>query len=122
MMGQGTCASPAFAVAGDSMLILKLMSVLVACLLSMTALAIADEVVITHRSGKVQIIPIEEKGDPVEQVNFRRSATQSQSAPAAAPVAAPAPAKVESQQKSETPQKSGKPPIKVRWAEPMDPQ
>lgn len=120
MMGQGTCASPAFAVAGDSMLILKLMSVLVTCLFFMTTLAIADEVVITHRSGKVQIIPIEEKGDPVEQVSFRRSASQSQSAPAAAPVAAPA--KVESQQKSETPQKSGRLPIKVRWAEPMDPQ
>jgi hypothetical protein len=122
MMGQGTCASPAFAVAGDFMLNLKLMSVLVTCLLFMAALAIADEVVITHRSGKVQIIPIEEKGDPVEQVSFRRSVTQPQSTSAAAPVATPAPAKVESQKKSETPQKSGRLPIKVRWAEPMDPQ
>jgi hypothetical protein len=102
--------------------ILKLLLVLITCLFASATFSLADEVIITHRSGKVQRIQIKENGDPVEQVSFKRSAVQAQSTPDAEPVAAPVPEKAFSPKPAETTKPGGKPGIKIKWASPMDPQ
>jgi hypothetical protein len=95
-----------------------------------TANAASDEIIITFRSGKVQTIRIEQPGDPIEQVSFRRgkeeSPTAGQPQPSAAPAlkqepAAPQPA-VPAAAKSPDPAKSGdQSGAKIRWAQPADP-
>lgn len=79
-------------------------------------IAAADEVVITHRSGKVQIITIDTSGDPIDQVSFRRK-------DAGAPVEVGGSSRAR-QQQSETEQKkeTGAPKFKLKWAPPVDTQ
>ena len=113
---------------------LKLMAlVATGSLLFTGTAALADEVIIIHRSGKIQTLQIDDAADPVEQVSFRRKAPeaaatpQASAAPPAAVVAVPqvvttAPAATPTA-KSATPaakasdNKSG---VKIKWAEPMD--
>ena len=93
--------------------------------------AASDEIIITHRSGKVQTIRIEQPGDPVEQVSFRRgkeesptpqqqsaatpSAPQQQQKPVASQPSAPAAVKT-----PEPAQSSGGSGVKIKWAKPVD--
>lgn len=115
------------------MKIMKLLSVLPIGLLCMVPNVIADDIIITHRSGKVQTIRIEQNGDPVEQVSFRRgkedvpqaqTKPQPPSAPAGiiaapAPVtsAPPAPVTPKTAETAKEPDKSG---VKIKWATPVD--
>lgn len=84
----------------------------------------ADEIVITHRSGKVQTIRIEQPDDPVEQVSFRRGAGEAPRAARpdapAAPAASAAPAAPAAPTVPEPAQKPERSGIKVKWASPMD--
>jgi len=102
--------------------ILKLLTVLITGIFVTTTSALADEIIITHRSGKVQTVQLEENGDPVDQVSFRRSVVKTQAAPASSPVAAPAPEKAPSQKPAEAAKPGTKPGVKIKWAAPMDPQ
>lgn len=110
-------------------------SILAAALALTGSTALADEIVITHRSGKVQILPINDAGDPVEQVSFRKSRTESNTLPAPAAQQTPVPTpggkaltppaineKVVVQKPVETPKSPDKPAVKFKWAEPRDPQ
>lgn len=119
------------------MKIIKLVSTLsVAGLLCLASAVQADEIIITHQSGKVQVIKIEQSNDPVDQVSFRRSKAtapqaqqQTQAVPSpvvesksatAAPIAVAAPSVANSTKAPETvktPNKSG---VKIKWAAPMD--
>lgn len=105
--------------------VLKLLSALMGLgLFSMATASMADEIIITHRSGKIQTIRIEQNGDPVEQVSFRRSKEephqiqQSQSNSTTAPKTASdaAPPKKTAEPAKAT-ERSG---IKIKWAQPMD--
>lgn len=115
------------------MKLLKLMALTVtASLLFTSTAAVADEVIIIHRSGKIQTLQIDDAADPVEQVSFRRKAPeakatpQAQTAPPAAVVTTPsvvitAPAAA-STAKPAAPAKTSdtKSGVKIKWAEPMD--
>jgi len=76
----------------------------------------AEEIVITHRSGKVQIIQVESSIDPIESVAFRRSGKNNLPAMPPTPEGTVAP---KTQDKAKV---SGKPSVKYKWAKPMDPQ
>ena len=95
--------------------------------------AVADEVIIIHRSGKIQTLQIDDSADPVEQVSFRRKAPeatatpQASAAPPAAVVAVPqvvttAPAATPTAKSAAPAAKTPdtKPGVKIKWAEPMD--
>lgn len=110
-------------------------SILAATLALTGSTALADEIVITHRSGKVQILPINDAGDPVEQVSFRKSRKESSTSPAPAPQQMPVSTpdgkgltppvvneKVVVQKPAETPKSPDKPAVKFKWAEPKDTQ
>lgn len=93
----------------------------------------ADEIVITHRSGKVQTLRIEQPDDPVESVSFKPGRADQTATPAAAPVpasivvptgqAAPelvnvTPVKEAATKAAKEDKGSGN--IKLKWAEPID--
>lgn len=113
---------------------LKLMTFAVTAGLLLTGTAaVADEVIIIHRSGKIQTLQIDGAADPVEQVSFRRKAPeaaatpQASAAPPAAVVAAPpvvttAPAATPAAKTAAPAPKTPdtKPGVKIKWAEPMD--
>lgn len=116
------------------MKMLKLMPLLLTVLLLTGAIALADEIVIVHRSGKIETIKIDSDTDPVEQVNFRKT-EKTETKPALRPEAnriptPPVPAKTpqpdqetRAQPKpSEPEQKANKPNIKIKWAQPMEAQ
>ena len=101
--------------------------ILLACssLLLTGSFAVADEIIIIHRSGKIQTLQIDSAADPVEQVSFRRKAQeitttqqpQPQPAPAAAAAVTQAPPAAKAETPAKAPEKSG---VKIKWAEPMD--
>lgn len=113
---------------------LKLMAlVATASLLFTSTAAVADEVIIIHRSGKIQTLQINSAEDPVEQVSFRRKAPEAAATPQVAPVpptavvAAPpvvttAPAAAPTAKSAAPAPKTPdtKPGVKIKWAEPMD--
>lgn len=111
---------------------LKLLPALTSIVLFSTATAaMADEIIITHRSGKIQTIRIEQNDDPVEQVSFRRSKEETQqvqqpvsntaAATKAVPDAATAPSPKATSPKVEEPAKaSERSGIKIKWAQPVD--
>lgn len=87
----------------------------------------ADEIILTHRSGKVQVITVETHDDPVEQVSFRRTTTAgtTEKQPAQPATTTTTPAKeTRSIHKKAVPSTGGdsKPPFKLKWAPPMDAQ
>jgi len=87
----------------------------------------ADEIILTHRSGKVRIIPVEAHDDPVEQVSFRRTTTagpqDNQPAQPATTMTTPAEETRPLQKKAAPPANdTTKPPFKLKWAPPMDVQ
>lgn len=98
----------------------------VSCLLFVGSPALADEVVISYRSGAVQQIPLLEPTEQIQQISYRKQGTV-QAPAAAAPQAAPlqqqpaasatraaAPAAPEPKAVTE------KIPIKLKWAQPKD--
>ncbi len=112
--------------------VLKLLPALMSLgLFSMAAASMADEIIITHRSGKVQTIRIEQNGDPVEQVSFRRSKEEAQhiqqpgsnaaaatkAVPNAATVPSPRVAPPKVLEPAKPAERSG---IKIKWAQPVD--
>jgi uncharacterized membrane protein len=113
---------------------LKLMAFVatVGLLITSTA-AVADEVIIIHRSGKIQTLQIDGAADPVEQVSFRRKAPETAAAPqapavpsaavaATPPVVTTAPAAAPAAKSAAPAAKTPdtKPGVKIKWAEPMD--
>lgn len=85
----------------------------------------ADEIVITHRSGKVQTLRIEQPDDPVESVSFKPGRSDQKAAsPAPAPAVVPAkqitPETAKEEVKAAAKEDKGSGNIKLRWAEPMD--
>lgn len=85
----------------------------------------ADEIIITHRSGKVRTIPVETHDDPVEQVSFRRTTTAGTTEKQPAQPTTTTPAKeTRPIHKKAVPSTGGdsKPPFKLKWAPPMDAQ
>ncbi len=99
-------------------------------LLSSTVLA--DEIVITYRSGKTQTIRVEPGSDPVEQISIRKGA---EAAPktelkATAPVPPSSPPVVTPPAQQAAPSAAGKQTapeqrqekdgVKIRWAAPRD--
>ncbi|MGE0916969.1 hypothetical protein [Trichlorobacter lovleyi] len=111
---------------------LKLLPALMSLgLFSMATASMADEIIITHRSGKIQTIRIEQNGDPVEQVSFRRSKKEAQqvqqpasnaaAATKAVPDVATAPSPKATPPKVEEPAKAAeRSGIKIKWAQPVD--
>ncbi len=112
---------------------LKLITLMVTGSLLLTATAaVADEVIIIHRSGKIQTLQIDSAADPVEQVSFRRkapetvAAPQTQATPSAAavavipPAASTAPASAPAAKAAAPAKAPEKPGVKIKWAEPMD--
>ena len=85
---------------------------LMAGLMLISSTVSAEEIVITHRSGKVQIIHVDGSVDPIESVAFRRSGGNNLQAPEGTVTP-------KTQDKAKI---SGKPSIKYNWAKPMDPQ
>lgn len=102
-------------------------SALILCLTLTGSLALADEVVITYRSGVVQQVPLLEPTEQIQQISYRKQgaaqapgavapqvAAPQQQQPAtgtSAPVAPPA---------SEPKATTEKIPIKLKWAQPKD--
>lgn len=92
----------------------------------------AEEIVVTHRSGKVQIIQVDGSIDPIESVAFRRSggnnlpampsSPQLPSHSTATPPEPPTPEGTVTPKTQDKAKISGKPSIKYKWAKPMDPQ
>lgn len=90
----------------------------------------ADDLIVIHRSGKIQTIQIDSSNDPIEQVSFRRgkeNVTQIQQqqplvAPAVVVTTPPkASAVTQSPQKAaEMPKTADTPNVKVKWATPVD--
>lgn len=112
---------------------LKLITLMVTGSLLLTATAaVADEVIIIHRSGKIQTLQIDGSADPVEQVSFRRKAPeaaatpQAQITPPAAavavipPAASTSPASAPAAKAAAPAKAPEKPGVKIKWAEPMD--
>lgn len=96
-------------------------------------LSAADEITITHRSGKVQTIKIEQPDDPVDQVSFkpgRATAEPVSSTPSAkqqgvaAGAAAGAVTVIETKPAAKQPApvkaEKGEGGVKIKWAQPMD--
>lgn len=108
-------------------------TLLITGLMLTASLATADEIIIIHRSGKIDTVPLNDSNDPVEQVSFKRSSqpVSGDTAKTQAAPAAPAPATVQPPKQVEKPpappatpvaeSSTGKPKIKIRWAEPVDP-
>jgi hypothetical protein len=87
----------------------------------------ADEIILTHRSGKVRVIPVETHDDPVEQVSFRRTGTSGtpEKQLVQPDTTMTTPAKETRPLQEKTVPRTGndsKPPFKMRWAPPMDAQ
>lgn len=122
---------------------LRMVAMAAAGILLTGTIATADEVIIIHRSGKIQTVQIDDNADPVDQVSFRKTekpvlpagsdqpvvpqvkntpvaplaVTTTPTQPASAlapPVAAIAAKPVEAVKPSD---KSG---VKIKWAEPVD--
>ena len=95
------------------------------CLLFAGAPALADEVVISYRSGAVQQIPLLEPTEQIQQISYRKQGTV-QAPTAAAPQAAPQQQPAANSTKaapppaSEPKAASEKIPIKLKWAQPKD--
>lgn len=95
-------------------------TLLIIGLLATASLAVADEIIITHHSGKVQTIPLSDSSDPVEQISIRRT-EKTVSSTAAKTVAPAILAPTETIAAPIQPEKSAdKPKLKVKWAEPVD--
>ena len=100
---------------------------LVLLCLTVTNNSWADEIILTHRSGKVQVIPVEAHDDPVEQVSFRRTSSagtpDKQPGQPATTVTTPAEETRPMLKKTTPPAGDGsKQPFKLKWAPPMDTQ
>ncbi len=104
------------------------LTVSMVCATACIAVAV-DEIVITHRSGKVQTLRIEQPDDPVESVSFKPGRADQTATSAAAPATAPA-RQITPDLTNVEPVKEGakkavnedKDPanIKLRWAAPVD--
>jgi len=101
----------------------------VICLLFTGAPALADEVVISYRSGAVQQIPLLEPTEQIQQISYRKKDTVQAPATAATQVAAPQQQPTTSTHTSKTaapaapepkPEEEKKIPIKLKWAQPKD--
>ena len=78
--------------------------------------ALSDEIIITYRSGKVQIIQIEPSDDLIEQVSYRPA--QQKASPVQSPPLKPSPPSSEANPDSgKTADKAGP---KIKWAPPAD--
>ena len=115
---------------------LKLIGVAATGLLLTSVTVMADELIVIHRSGKIQTIQIDGNADPIDQVSFRRKAEsphvlQKESQPSPAPTVNTAPAlpaavsatpsaPVAAPKAAETPKSPAKPGVKIKWAEPLD--
>jgi hypothetical protein len=110
------------------------MMIVTAGLMLISLPVLAEEIIITHRSGKVQIIQVDSSIDPVESVTLRRSGENT--LPAMPPPSAQLPPRTTATPPPEPPtlegtvipktqdeaNVSGKPSIKYKWAQPLDPQ
>jgi len=98
---------------------------LLSCLL-LTSTALADEVVITYRSGAVQQVPLLEPTEQIQQISYRKQGTVQAPAPAAPQVSAPQQQPATSTPKATAPSApepkttTEKIPIKLKWAQPKD--
>lgn len=86
----------------------------------------AEEVILIHRSGKIQTIQIDSSSDPVEQVSFRKTdrtgaVKMSPSQPAPVPATREIqPPKISVQPPAEQAKPAEKPGVKIKWAAPSD--
>ncbi len=107
---------------------LKLTALILTGLVFTALPGIADDIIIIHRSGKIQTIQIDGVSDPIEQVSFRRGKdTQSQVQVTPPTGTAPAPGAVSAVKTPDSPPKlaeeaksATKSNIKVKWATPVD--
>lgn len=107
---------------------LKLTTLTMTTLLLSTTPVLADELIVIHKSGKIQTIQIDSSSDPIDQVSFRRLNTTAASAPPppahsaanVAPSAVPPPQQTTAQKATETAKAPEKAEVKIKWAQPMD--
>lgn len=112
---------------------LTLLCVLYTACTLFSSTALADEIVITHRSGKTQTIRVEAGDDPVEQISIRKEAaaapktelkavppaqTPSQTAVTPPPSQQAAPTGTAKQTAPEPRHETGG--VKIKWADPVD--
>jgi len=85
-------------------------------LVSTVTTVLSDEIIITHRSGKVQIIQIESSDDLIEQVSFRPAPQKA--SPVQSTILKPSPPSGEAHPDTgKTTDKAGP---KIKWAPPAD--
>ncbi len=103
--------------------ILRLMALTGVGLMITGTAVVADEIVVTHRSGKVQTISIDSNTDPVEQISFRKTDTTTPGNPGKTqtPPAPTPPPQVQQQSAPQQPPAADKPPVKFKWAAPAAP-
>ena len=107
---------------------LKLTTLTMTALLLSTTPVLADELIIIHKSGKIQTIQIDSSSDPIDQVSFRRINTTPVPAPVppthsgvnVAPSAAPPTQQTTARKATETAKAPEKAEVKIKWAQPMD--
>lgn len=107
-------------------------SALILCLTLTGSLALADEVVITYRSGVVQQVPLQEPTEQIQQISYRKQASgQPPAVPDTTAPKAPQAAAPQQQRKASTTKtapasvpepkaSTEKIPIKLKWAQPKD--
>lgn len=107
---------------------LKLTTLTMTALLLNTTTVLADELIVIHKSGKIQTIQIDSSSDPIDQVSFRRIHTTAAHAPVppansaanVAPSAAPPTQQTTARKAAETAKAPEKAEVKIKWAQPMD--
>jgi hypothetical protein len=95
---------------------LRIVMMLMAGLMLISLPVSAEEIVITHRSGKVQVIEVDGSVDPIDSVALRLSGKNNLPTPPPTTEGAVPP---QTQDKAKV---SGKPSVKYKWVKPMDPQ